>query len=302
MSDPVISVIVPCFNQAKFLPEALETLISQTYTSWECIIIDDGSEDNTSDVAESFTQRDERFRFTRIQNRGASGSRNAGLDFVTGDYVQFLDADDSIHPKKFECQIRQLRGRNQDQLALSYCDYFISDEDDLKKLKPYRISPKLRGNPLHDLILRWETTLSIPIHTFLFDARFFTQYAIRLDESLRNHVDWDCWIKVFRLNPQVHYLDQRLAIYRIHRKSMIRHTKRGDLGEGFLKAIRRNVDSAPQESIEHKLLRKKYDLTRQVYKKYAGIPLLRVYFQASALLQSLFDSFAEIFKREKIGF
>jgi glycosyltransferase involved in cell wall biosynthesis len=92
------SVIVPCFNQAEFLGEALESIFAQTYPHYEVIVVDDGSTDGTARVAESF----ERVRCLRQRNRGLAAARNAGFKASTGGYVVFLDSDDRLLPDALE--------------------------------------------------------------------------------------------------------------------------------------------------------------------------------------------------------
>lgn len=74
----LVSIIVPCFNQAHFLPETLDSLLNQTYQNWECIIVDDGSTDDTKKIAEEYEKRDDRFRYIYQENKGLPGARNTG--------------------------------------------------------------------------------------------------------------------------------------------------------------------------------------------------------------------------------
>ena len=75
----VVSVIVPCYNQGEFLTEALESVMNQTYNEWECIVINDGSVDNTNEIANEWISRDDRFKYIEIDNGGLSNARNTGI-------------------------------------------------------------------------------------------------------------------------------------------------------------------------------------------------------------------------------
>ena len=88
MMNPKVSVIVPCYNQAQFLAETLDSVLAQTHENWECIIVNDGSTDNTETVAMDYCDRDKRFVYLKKENGGLSSARNAGLDIAQGDYVQ----------------------------------------------------------------------------------------------------------------------------------------------------------------------------------------------------------------------
>src|SRR5437867_2391143 len=92
--DRLVSVVIPCYNNAPFLRDAIQSVLSQTYERTEFIVVDDGSSDDTSDVASS----DPGIRLIRQQNQGVSAARNAGLRQSRGDYVVFLDADDRLLP------------------------------------------------------------------------------------------------------------------------------------------------------------------------------------------------------------
>lgn len=91
-----VSVIVPCYNQAQFLDEALNSVLDQSYVNWECIIIDDGSPDNTEEVALRWCNKDKRFIYLKKENGGLSEARNTGIKSAIGEYILPLDADDKI--------------------------------------------------------------------------------------------------------------------------------------------------------------------------------------------------------------
>ena len=91
---PLFSVIIPAYNSAAFLPQALDTLLQQTMPGFEAVIVNDGSKDNTQDIIDAYCAKDSRFRCVRQENAGVSAARNNGLAAAAGDYVTFLDADD----------------------------------------------------------------------------------------------------------------------------------------------------------------------------------------------------------------
>ena len=231
----VISVIVPCFNQGSYLAEALESIVRQTHETWECLIIDDGSSDNTPDVATRFVRRDSRFRYFHHRNKGPSASRNRGLSMVRGDLIQFLDADDVILPDKFQLQVAALGPL--DALKVVHCDYLRTTTECITEATGTARLPAsfMYRRPIYDLALRWETDLCIPIHCFLFDSRIFGDHGIRFDESLLNHEDWECWMHVFALQPESLFIDKVLALYRPSPGSLT--SNRRAMYAGFLAAV-----------------------------------------------------------------
>lgn len=120
----LVSIIIPCYNYGWLLAETLESVIAQTYPNWECIIIDDGSTDTTSAVAQEYQSRDKRFWYIHQANAGMSAARNRGLRMATGDFVQFLDADDLLVPTKLQVQIEYLRAESDADLVYGDVRYF----------------------------------------------------------------------------------------------------------------------------------------------------------------------------------
>jgi len=99
-----VSVIVPCYEQAKYLPEAIESVVNQTYTNWECIIVNDGSTDNTIQVAEFLIEKynDKQLIIINQTNKGLPEARNCGIKASKGKYILPLDADDKLYPEMLE--------------------------------------------------------------------------------------------------------------------------------------------------------------------------------------------------------
>src|SRR5687768_14974485 len=103
----LISVVIPCYNRARFLPEAVETVLDQTYPNSEIVVVDDGSTDNTAEVVKGYP----RVRYLRQHQQGPSAARNTGLRACRGQYVVFLDADDRLLPNHCEISLRAFDAR-----------------------------------------------------------------------------------------------------------------------------------------------------------------------------------------------
>ncbi|MDT0644510.1 glycosyltransferase family 2 protein [Zunongwangia sp. F363] len=116
---PEISVIIPTFNRAHIIPETLESVLAQTFTNWECLIIDDGSTDNTDELVEKYLH-DKRFKYFKRPGqlmKGACTCRNIGINNALGNYIQFLDSDDLLAANKFEVQLKALEKKNSYHIA-----------------------------------------------------------------------------------------------------------------------------------------------------------------------------------------
>lgn len=212
--SPTVSIIVPCYNHGKLIAETVRSIACQTFTDWECIIVNDGSTDNSEEIILALAEKDDRIRYFRQPNKGPSGARNLALDKIRGKYVQFLDADDILDPPKLDLQVAQLS--NCTDLAIAYCDFRWCDEEG-NELQRYLDSRHRidESNPLHDVALYWQHQIIIPPCCFIFDARFFTERGIRENESIRANEDYDLLLRVLALKPRLIFDDRKLAAYRI---------------------------------------------------------------------------------------
>lgn len=214
--NPKISVIVPCYNQARFLDESLQSVLDQTYENWECIIVNDGSPDNTAEAADKWAQKDSRFRYLYKENGGLSSARNAGLEIITGDYVQFLDSDDILVNTKFSDSLNLI----QEKEAIVVSNFCLFDDSDKQKLLPpfCKLSQDLLN--FESILYQWDFTFTIPIHCGFFPKSLFEN--IRFNENLKAKEDWLFWIQIAQKNINFIFLDAPLALYRKHARSMSR--------------------------------------------------------------------------------
>lgn len=211
-ATPIISVIVPCYNQGKYLDEALQSIFDQTHAGWECLIIDDGSTDNTEQVARKWTNKDVRFKYFYKENGGLSSARNKGLDECTGDYIQFLDADDFIEPEKFS---ESLKTGQQSDIVITNFKMFTH------KSKPYTEASFSLNNEqfnFQNILMKWDDGFAIPIHCGLFKRKLFA--TIRFNEQLKAKEDWVMWLQIYQLDIATLFIDKSYAMYRFTAGSM----------------------------------------------------------------------------------
>lgn len=121
---PLVSVIIPVYNVLPFLPEALDSVISQTYRRLEILVIDDGSTDGSGQLCDEYGKRDPRIRVIHQENRGLSGARNTGLDRMTGEIVAFLDSDDFFHPEMVR---KMVAAMTESGAEMAVCQYERTD-------------------------------------------------------------------------------------------------------------------------------------------------------------------------------
>jgi glycosyltransferase involved in cell wall biosynthesis len=191
----LVSVIVPCFNYGRFLPAALRSLHDQSYAHWECMIVDDGSTDETPQVCAELERSDPRVKYHRQDNRGLSAARNAGIRRSNGEFVQFLDADDLIEPDKLQVQASFLAGHAKADIVMGPAAFFPSDQPSQLTDWEYLIGMDARGDPSPEAVLGALLSENISVvHAALVRRTVFEAVGL-FDESLRAHEDWQFWIR-----------------------------------------------------------------------------------------------------------
>ncbi|MGM9658371.1 MAG: glycosyltransferase family 2 protein [Eubacteriales bacterium] len=118
MSEPLISIIVPVYNTEKYLSKCIESILAQTYTNFELILVDDGSPDRCPGICDEYAEKDIRIKVIHKENGGVSSARNCGLDIASGEYIGFVDSDDYIEPKMYEKMLHTITAFNVD---LCFC-------------------------------------------------------------------------------------------------------------------------------------------------------------------------------------
>ena len=135
MMNPLISIITPTFNHEKFIAQCIESVLKQTYKHWEMIIIDDGSIDNTADIARSY----QNLRYMYQTNQGLGAARNAGIVAAQGEFIAFLDADDLWTKNKNELQMTAFHANPHADIVTGYVKQFYSPEMDESERKKYAV-------------------------------------------------------------------------------------------------------------------------------------------------------------------
>lgn len=131
MPEPLVSVIVAAYNGERFLRQTLESLFAQDYPQYEAVFVDDGSEDGTGDIAQSFP-----VRYLRQENRGLPAARNAGLEIARGELVAFLDDDDLLPPTKLSVQVGYLLEHPETGCVLGRQEWIVEEGVEPPVLKP----------------------------------------------------------------------------------------------------------------------------------------------------------------------
>ena len=188
-----VTIIVPCYNQARFVPKAIASLQAQTLAAWECLVVDDGSMDNTAEVVNNIALNEPRVRLLQKTNSGSASARDMGLKYAQGEYIQFLDADDTIASDKLERQVELMEREN---LDLSYTAFCTEDSRGQRT-----VSRAVQLNT-YKILVRWGLGASMPIHSFLYRTDFIRRNALTFQSACRFREDWRWHITCFGAHPK----------------------------------------------------------------------------------------------------
>ena len=227
---PHVSVIVPTYNYAQFIGEAIESLRAQTYENWECLVVDDGSTDDTEQVVARYARSDARVKFFRQKNQRQAAAKNLGLRHFAGRYVQFLDADDLVEPRKLERQVAYLESHPEVDIVYGGVRYFTAagvdenlhsvDEDNL----PWMPEASGQGREIIATLLR----KNIMVINAPLVRRSVIERVGPFDERLPPAEDWDYWLRcaVAGISFRYEELEGARALVRAHRSSSSRNRVR----------------------------------------------------------------------------
>jgi len=202
----LVSVIIPCYNYGRFVGEAIQSVLGQTYRSLEVIVVDDGSTDNTREAVYSFN--DTRIKYIYQQNAGVNAGRNTGIKEAKGEFIAFLDADDLWYPEKLEKQL--LLFEKDPEIGLVYCLFAYFDSESGNIIGFHKEYKCFRGNVLEKLYGKNFIGSPTPVirrEVFEKTGLFETD-----DQSVD---DWTLWTKI-AFHYKIDYVPEVLAKYRIH--------------------------------------------------------------------------------------
>lgn len=208
-TSDLVSILIPCFNAAFWLSETLNSCLAQSYCRWEAVIVDDGSTDDSAEIARQFAQRDNRFQLFRQSNSGAPVARNRALKESQGELIQYLDADDPLAPNKLSVQVDILR---RESAAVITCPWAFHCREP-SKLEPVRTQMDTVTHPIEWLQTKFETGQMNHTSCWL-TRRALIERAGPWNESLLINQDGEFFARVLLATDRVLYTSDTLALYR----------------------------------------------------------------------------------------
>ncbi len=255
-----VSIIIPCFNQAEFLEESVTSALKQTYTDIEIIIVNDGSTDSTSEIAQKIERENPIVELIETGNNGLAAARNRGIKQAQGELILPLDSDDIIYPTYVEKAVEAFK--RQRDLSIVYCNAeFFGGKSGQWKLDPFSLDRMLESNIIFCSGLFWKK-----------DWKEVGGY----DETFRSGwEDWDFWLRIIQLRNAVLKLDEVLFKYRVKDVSMIKGMNQSveiDLRNTVFKKYQNfyneNFRNPIQMAVEYRALKHKYDVCNDEVEKF----------------------------------
>ena len=230
--NPLFSIIIPCYNQAHFLSQCLNSLLEQGFENWEVIVVNDGSTDDTDEVVQEYSAVDSRIKWVKKTNGGLSSARNFGIENALGSRFIFLDADDFIYPNCL-AKIAEVLQDSNDNTLIQYGYTYV--KEDGKTILAHTHAQK-KTSLIPDV---FEGNLG-PCHSICI-SRSLALAAGSFDESLKSVEDWDFWIRAVKAGGTQKIISEKLVYYRYAKNSMSR--------DGFVMfdALKKVIERGPKK-------------------------------------------------------
>ena len=250
------SFIVPCYNTAVYLPKCLNSIIRQTYKNWEIIVINDGSTDNTADIAYSYAKNDNRIKVFSQKNQGASAARNKALEAARGDYIIFLDSDDWYKDENcLEQIIKTSDNGDADIVVFRYQQ--VLDESHLCKEEYLLYFEKMAefiytGEEYLQIVLSKDEVYQWYLCLYAFKRELWSGAHVFFDTELCALEDMDILYKVILKAQNLRILNRPVYQYRVAREGALT-TRTKKLMHNMLAVYRNNINTVNEMNINEDL-------------------------------------------------
>lgn len=252
----LVSIVIPVFNRENVLRETLDSVSSQTYKNWECLIIDDGSDDNSLGIMEFYSNNDNRFIIHKrpsYKKKGASSCRNIGLENAKGKFIQFLDSDDIISSNKIENQVKDFKSLNiTNSIGICAWGKFHTIENLQENLKIGLKSYKCFSEGYELMNSFGINNEFLPLHSYLI-PKGTIQLAGMWNEELTNNDDGEYITRILLNSRKVFFSNKCLVYYRTNENFSLSNLNNDDkiislinswkIIEGSIKRIKGEVGS-----------------------------------------------------------
>lgn len=258
----IISIIIPMYNSKQYIERCLKSVLRQTYSSLEIIVVDDGSTDNCSEIVRMYSNTDSRIKLIRKENGGLSDARNHGIEAATGSYISFLDSDDWIHYQYIEQLYTQLKSHDGD---ISICDFKkVNDCDNesyKKEIENYELSTLSNVEALE--LFEGEYGVQIVIACGkLFKIELFDDIRFPLN---RIHEDEFTTYKLLYKANKIVFLFTKMLFYYQHSQSIMGKRKTITQRIDFIDALNERINFFEKVNVNKNVIAKSYKILFVAY-------------------------------------
>lgn len=287
-TNPLVSILIPNFNKIAYIEDMLESIRIQTYLNWECIIVDDHSDDGGFEVLQEFEKKDARFRVFRRPSyfsKGANSCRNFAFSIAKGEYIQWFDSDDILLPQGLEFKVQFLEKNPEVSFVVSKAKVVYDAS--------YKGRRGFKQNFTYENLIKDYLQFKILFITGgpLFRREVFNSIGL-FNQNLKKHQEWDLFFRAILAFPNWGILENETFEYRINGQSISASlTQKLDLLDAEVKAIR-SVYSPEINPYSYKI---PYSITSKIILRYLLVTMkygrfLDAKWCARILLKSAFQS------------
>ncbi|NND61888.1 MAG: glycosyltransferase family 2 protein [Flavobacteriaceae bacterium] len=202
----LVSIIIPTFNRAHLLPKTLQSIIGQTYAEWECLVVDDGSNDSSKELIRRMSIEDSRISWLERpidRYKGANACRNFGLDNAKGELVIFFDSDDIMMPTLLEEQVKSMNV-SKSNFSICQCNWVAKNG---KLIEGFHGGKLHSNDPINDYI---RFRIFWPINGVCYLRGFLTQNNLQFDEGLQQSQEYDFHVRVLKVDTNFAIIEKKL--------------------------------------------------------------------------------------------
>ena len=275
MQTPKVSIIIPVYNGANYLREAVDSALKQTYSNVEIIVVNDGSVDDTEEIALSYGDK---IRYFKKNNGGVSSALNLGIREMSGEYFSWLSHDDMYRPEKIAEQIKAIEKDGKKRFAYgNYTCLYEADKSSQTLTPVNKLYGKLCEKSVFPALFNLINGCSTLIHKSLFEENGF------FDETLDTSQDYDMWFRLLKNEDPV-YVENSLVITRVHKRQ----------GSKTVKAFSDNCQRLQLDMIKNLSDKKIDEVFGGKYKFYADMTIMSIKNDWKLCVETLFSDFMKM--------
>lgn len=208
-----ISVIIPVYNKARYIEKTINSILNQTYTNFELVIIDDGSNDGSEKICDEYSKKDSRIKVIHLKNGGVSNARNIGLSIAKGKYIQFIDSDDYIDKNMFD-NLATIMDKYNPDIVMSGITKVNHQNEDIKEILPKLKGMKTRLEMLENFAEEQHTTgIFGCVSNKLIKRSVIIENNIRFNEKIKLAEDLDFYLNLYNYIDNIYFCDKSFYYY-----------------------------------------------------------------------------------------